>query len=317
LGKVRQAKANAQAAFANLRLVKAKVSYDLKSAFEGFVYAKAYEKLTQEIIQRREDNLKLVQMRFQSGRENQGSVLLSQAYLNQAKYDDLQARNAEKVAQAQLARVLGEDEWTRVTVQGQVPIQPVNMNESPDFRSIALSTPDFEQAKAQEESAESAITIARSQFFPTVTVTGTAGKQGTTFFPDTTNRWTVSVNLSIPIFNGGKDYFSTKSAISSWVGSLKSRENGSRQVLAKLESAYASYTESVLKYQVDESFQKAANVRAEIARTKYNNGLLSFEDWDIIENDLISRQKVFLQSKRDRVTFEAAWEQAQGKGVIP
>jgi hypothetical protein len=44
---------------------------------------------------------------------------------------------------------------------------------------------------------------------------------------------------------------------------------------------------------------------------------MSFEDWDRIENDLIQRQKTVLQSQRDRVTAEAAWEQAQGKGVIP
>jgi len=29
---------------------------------------------------------------------------------------------------------------------------------------------------------------------------------------------------------------------------------------------------------------------------------MSFEDWDIIENDLINRQKAVLQSRRDRVT---------------
>ncbi|MGZ3696004.1 MAG: TolC family protein, partial [Bdellovibrionota bacterium] len=67
---------------------------------------------------------------------------------------------------------------------------------------------------------------------------------------------------------------------------------------------------------VDQGFRDAATVRAEIARTKYNNGLQTFEDWDTIENDLITRQKAYLQSKRARVTAEAAWEQAQGIGVL-
>jgi hypothetical protein len=44
---------------------------------------------------------------------------------------------------------------------------------------------------------------------------------------------------------------------------------------------------------------------------------MTFEDWDIIENDLIQRLKTFLQSQRDRVIAEASWELAQGKGVIP
>jgi hypothetical protein len=49
----------------------------------------------------------------------------------------------------------------------------------------------------------------------------------------------------------------------------------------------------------------------------YNNGLITFTDWDIIENDLILRQKSLLQTERDRVVAEAAWEQVQGLGVIP
>ena len=53
------------------------------------------------------------------------------------------------------------------------------------------------------------------------------------------------------------------------------------------------------------------------SRNKYNNGLQSFEDWDGIENDLITRQKTSLLSSRQRIVAEANWEQAQGKGVIP
>ncbi|MDH3513536.1 MAG: TolC family protein, partial [Gammaproteobacteria bacterium] len=95
------------------------------------------------------------------------------------------------------------------------------------------------------------------------------------------------------------------------------KDNVERQLLVRLKQAHAGYVESVEKLKVDQAFLEAAVTRAEIARSRYNNGLMSFEDWDRIENDLIQRQKTFLQSQRDRVTAEAAWEQAQGKGVIP
>ena len=61
----------------------------------------------------------------------------------------------------------------------------------------------------------------------------------------------------------------------------------------------------------------AAETRAGIARSKYNNGLMSFEDWDRIETDLIQRQKAALLGRRERVLAEAAWEQTQGRGAIP
>ena len=63
-------------------------------------------------------------------------------------------------------------------------------------------------------------------------------------------------------------------------------------------------------------FLAAADLRAEIARTQYTTGLLSFEDWDLIENDLIDNQKAMLASLRDAVLAEAAWEQTLGKGAL-
>ena len=75
--------------------------------------------------------------------------------------------------------------------------------------------------------------------------------------------------------------------------------------------------QAIERLKVDESFRAAAIARAEIARRKYNNGLLSFEDWDIIENDLIFRQKNYLSSLQTRVTSEAAWERDRGTGAIP
>jgi hypothetical protein len=70
------------------------------------------------------------------------------------------------------------------------------------------------------------------------------------------------------------------------------------------------------KLEVDALFVEAGTSRARIAKEKYNNGLLTFDEWDIIENDLITRQKTLVQTERDRVIAEALWEQVQGRGVI-
>lgn len=311
--KVKQAKSNTRAAEANLQTARAKVSYELKASYQGLLYAKDYTKLTKDIIKRREDNLRLVELRYQGGRENRGSVLLSKAYLNQSQYDDLQAKNSVGVARAQLSRAIGIDDNETVDIFEEIPVH--DPPENVDFRQLASSTPDHLQAVAQEDAADAAITNARSSYFPTLNLTGTAGRQGSAFFPQG-ERWSVGVTLAIPLFNGLRDYYSTKAASLSYFSSSSNRLNVDRQMLARLKQAYSAYVEAVAKFKVDESFRDAASVRAEIARNKYNNGLLSFEDWDVIESDLIARQKNYVQSKRDRVIAEAAWEQAQGKGAV-
>lgn len=312
--KVAQADANAGVALATLNTTRAKVSFDLKSAFAGLVYAQNNIKLSEDIVKRREANLHLVQLRFESGRENSSSVLLSKAYLEDAKYALLQARNQLDTARAQLARVLGRDDDASFEITGNVPTK--NPPDGANLRNLALETPSYRQSLAQEESADAGIVIARSGFFPTLNVTGLTGKTGPEWYPDS-SRWSVGASLTLPIFNGGKDLYGTKAATQTWKAASSTRANTLRLSFQTLKSNHSAFVEAVQKLEVDRTYQDASIARERIAKQKYNNGLLTFDDWDIIENDLISRQKAFIQSERDRVLAEAAWEQALGKGAIP
>ena len=70
------------------------------------------------------------------------------------------------------------------------------------------------------------------------------------------------------------------------------------------------------KVEVNKDLEEASEVRAEIGRNKYNIGMLTFENWDIIENDLISYQKSSLRSEYELIVAEANFENAIGIGVL-
>lgn len=311
---VAQARANRTVAEANLRTTRARLSFDLKSAFVVLRSADAAHTLSSDILRRREQNLRLVELRYESGRENKGSLYLSQATLSQARFELLQAEQAVRVAQTQLARVLGRNDPQALQAVGDVPITapPTQV----DFVQAVQGTPDLQRAQAQVEAAKAGVDIAASNFWPSLDVSGTASRQGSDWFPED-QRNSVALTLTVPIFNGGKDYYASRSAGAKESAAEATREGLVRQLHTQLEQAYANYVQAVAKLAVDENFLKAANARAEIARSKYSNGLMSFEDWDLIENDLINRQKAVLQSQRDRVTAEASWELALGDSVIP
>lgn len=179
-----------------------------------------------------------------------------------------------------------------------------------------LDTPEHRQSIAREEFSQEAITLSRSSFFPSLNLVGGVAKADTEWFPNKTETWNVGLNLSIPIFSGGHDYYSLQSSSATYRSSILDRIQVDQTQWLKIQQAYHTLVESHEKLKVDENFLKAAVVRAEIARKKYNNGLTTFEDWDLIENDLINRQKNVLQSKRDRVIAEAAFEQVCGKAVF-
>jgi outer membrane protein len=312
--KVAQSRANQDVTQASLDATKAKVSFDLKSAFAGLLYAQNYLKLTESIIQRRAENMRLVELRFEGGWENKGSLLLSKAALGQAELDHLQAQHALQVAQEQLANVLGENRAEDIRITGDIPLAVPAP--APDLQQLARQTPDHRQAVGQEQAASAGVTLARAPLYPSLNLTGSTGRQGNRWIPDNDSH-SVGVSLSIPLYSGGRDYYGTQSAVSNLSAATYNRERVDQQLVTRLQQAYAAYVEAVQRLKVNQAFVDAATARAEIARNKYDNGLLSFEDWDIIENDLISRQTALVQSQRDRITAEAAWEQAQGKGAIP
>jgi outer membrane protein len=314
LNKLRQAKANTNSLRANLQIAKAKVSWDLKQAFEALRYSEAWFKLTNEIFARREKNLRIVELRFESGRENKGSVLLSQAYHRQAQYDQLQAQHQIVSAQTQLAGVLALED-SNITLTDTIPVHNPPLN-APDFAVMVLQIPDYTQLQSQRIASEYQVEIDKSNFSPSLDLTGSSGKTDTSFFPQDNNHWNLALTLTIPLFNGGRDWATTRSAAAKAMSASQAVDSARFKILLKLKQTYQSYIESVEKAQVDQDFAKAQMVRAEISRNKYNNGLMSFEDWDTVENDLIQREKNSLTSQRDRVLREADWEQAQGTGVI-
>ncbi len=311
--RLRQSRADQRSAELALVNAEAKIRNDLVVAFEGLIYAEDFRKMIQEAVHRREENLKLVTLRFESGRENKGSVLLSQANLGQAKFDELQASHALEVAQSQLLKVLGRESESQIQRSGNIPIE-TPPPQPPNFQDLATQTPDYQLAVTKEMSAQAAVALSKGAFYPSLNLVGSVGKQGPDFFPKS-DRWSVGLNLSFPLFDGFKDYYLVQAAQSQYTGAEKTVQTTSLQSLVTLKQKYISWVEAAQKQLVDEAFVKAAKVRAEIARNKYNNSLQTFEEWDQIENDLILREKNFLGSQRDRVLAEASWFQAQGKGL--
>ena len=328
--RVEQGAANVDLAQAALALAKAQLSRDLKTAFAGLSYAQDSVVLTEDILRRLEENLRLVELRFEGGRENKGSLLLSQASVAQGRFERLQARQALASAQAQLAAAIGlaapfggantanphVPDYTVPDLRALGTVFLIAPSAVPDYAALVRGAPELRDVIARERSAGADLRLARAGFYPSVSVSGSIGRDGSTWFPNQDSR-VLSANVSIPLYSGGRDYYGERGALAALDAVKANRENVEGQILVRLKQSYAAYVESVEQLTVARAFVTAAQTRATIARARYENGLISFEDWDRIENELTQRRKALLLSHRDRVSAEAAWESVQGKGVIP
>jgi outer membrane protein TolC len=290
-----------------------RISYDLKNAFAQMLYSQENTKLQDQIIKRRKENAGLVTLRFEAGMENKGNELLSNAFLAQAKYDKRQAERSIEVTRQQLSKVIGREDDSNVKIAGKIPIpDPSGIGDPFD---IVKENPQYRVALAKERASQAAVTLAKSNFSPTFGLNASAAKQGNSWsMANNTTTWGFSVG--VPIFNGANNIFTFKSSQADLAAAKANRQNIENDLMAKLKQYYADYVNAYEKLKVDKEFLEAATVRADIARNRYRNGLLTFDNWDIIENDLITKQQTYIASERNLYTAEAAWEQAAGRGVF-
>jgi outer membrane protein TolC len=316
-----QSQQNTLSAKANFQIVKSKISANLKKAYANLVYAKDYLDLMEKIYSRRENNLKNVELRYNGGRENKGSVLLSEAYFQQATYDKFSAEQQLESSTNELLLLLGIDKNEKIKIQGQIPVNNISKDISIDFDSLVHQAPEFTLAKAQESSAQWDVDLAKSAFYPLLDFSASLGKiddhYPIAFEKSSTNKWSAGLTLTIPLWDGWHDTATTNAAEAKKNSFKAQRQNLETSLYFKLKQTYNNLLLVIEKDKVDKKFKLAASTREEIARSKYNNGLLSFDAWDQVESDLILREKTALSSERDRTMAEADWEQAIGLGELP
>ncbi len=291
--------------------VRADVFYNAVTAFSDFTYVRSLRLLSQDILKRREENQRLVFLRFQSGRENKGSFLLADAYLEEGKLAVLQSEHSLQSARAALESVLG-NELTNPEIESVTDEIPESPLAKFDEEQV-LQTPEYQIQLLDEASADQNVLSARSGFIPALDLSGSVGRRGDRFFPEREN-WNVGLNLSIPLFNGFRDWGALGAAQARFQAVQYERAQLLRQKKSEILRLYDNATEARLQYTVDLAFEKAMAVRSAIARNKYNNGLLSFDDWDQIETSLIERQRSLLRSKKTKISTQAEYEKSLGRG---
>lgn len=310
---VARAKIRLDAARADLDATEATVRLELKSAYAELLYAQSFVALAETIAMRRQENVKLVKARFDAGREHRGSFLRGKAQSDQAAFELRQARRALKVAQRNLLNAMGQDTWAAVRVAQ--PLSVPRVPESVDLLRAADQSPEVRSAEADRGAAELGIVIARRVFHPTISASASASRSAKSWPPRTqSGEWTGNFSMSVPLFKGGSEKSDVRAAVADAEQQAAATRDVRQDVISTLESRMADLADAVENVSIRENFLEAAQMRAEIAQAQYTSGLLSFEDWDIIENDLITQQKSTLAAGRDATNAEARWEETIGRG---
>jgi outer membrane protein TolC len=285
----------------------------LRTAFINLFYAEESLKLSEEINKIRKSDYELVKMKYESGIENKGSLLLSEAQLVDSEANVKKARlDVSKMTQS-LASLMGNILYSSSTLQVQCSFEiKENLKNIPNFEVIADSTPAIQSLRLKKESESFNLKLQSLKISPSVSVSASLGESDNTFFSknDLTNAF--GVNLSIPIFQGNLRKDKIEQAKSTYNQSVFNIENSRNEIINSLTTKWIELQKSLDDVNTQNKFLEAYKNRSEITRAKYSIGLVSFDDWTIIEDNLINATKSYLSTQVQTLQKEAEWIQTKG-----
>jgi len=249
----------------------------------------------------------------QSNLKSQLDVSFANVNLADANLLLIQAENAVKAGEAQLASVLGLPGDTSFALAGEPMPAPLPADLNALVREALDNRPELKGVKLEQQASEKFVRAEHALHYPNITVLGSAGvvpwvPTGQTQIQDTYGA--VGINLNVPIFNGG--LFKSRET------EARLRAQAARERVSDLETRVArdgrvaglSEKTACDKVPVSEQLLAQAQTALELAQSRYSLGLSSMVELSQAQLNLTSAQigaesaKYECQAQRINVDFQ-------------
>ncbi len=308
---VKAAQETVKASQQSYRYTSSQVRLRLRTAFVNLLYAQQLVLVTEDIVKIRKDNLGLIKLRYQSGHEHEGALLTAEANLAQAEFQEAQAQRDVGLVQKQLTKEMGRTEFVPMTVKGDFVV--INTEEKmPDFEALAKDNPSLLQLVAKKNAAAFSLKSTYGNLFPSLSVSGGAGKTGDHWAPSN-NEWDAGLTVSFPLFEGGERLAQVDQAKAT-LNQLGENERSEKDsVVVTLQQEWVSLQDAIGTVDVQKKQLAAAQERSEIANVEFSTGFMNYDNWTIIEDNLVQAKTGYLSAQVNTLLTEANWIAAKGE----
>jgi len=292
----------------SLQSTRASLYYTLREAFINLFVAQENIKVQNQIKVMREKNLRMIQLFYESGKEDRGTLMRTQAQLDEANFNLTSAKRQLEIARLKLSQIIEND---IASAEGKMDYSLTLM---PDVDNLSKSSPVYRMAKNSYDLADISQKATWSEFLPTVSLSGSYQKSGNNWPPSTSSK-SVSLNVSYAFFPGGSNF--ADRAVQSYLLD-KAREDfykAEKDIFYTIEKAYIDYRDAIDAFKLKNTYLSASKERANIAQLKYLNGLTNYYEWDQIQNEFINNQIGVLNYQKSALLAEASWYKSYGGWV--
>ena len=182
---------------------------------------------------------------------------------------------------------------------------------------VLLNRPDIAAAEARLRSANANIGVARAAFFPSISLTGSAGYASshlTDLFKSSSSIWSFTPSVSLPIFQGGQNIQNLKAADAAKRGAVADYESAIQSAFKEVADALATEGTVQEQLQATESLAASTHKTYELAMERYKSGMDSFLQVLDSQRSDFSAQQSLVNMRLARVTSLVTLYKVMGGG---
>lgn len=275
--------------------------------------------LTQETLSTRQESQNLIDAKFRNGIASQLDVAqartsLETARVNLAAYTRsvAQDRNAlellvgRPLTDAEIADD-GDD------LSGLVALPPAGLSSE-----VLLRRPDIREAEHSLKAANAYIGAARAAFFPTISLTGSAGFGSArlgSLFEGASRAWTFAPEVSVPIFDAGKNQANLDAAKAERDIAVASYEKTIQTAFREVSDGLAARKTLVDQISAQKALVAASQDSFDLSKARYDRGVSSYLDVLDAQRSLYSAQQTQISLELSQLSNLVSLYKSLGGGT--
>ncbi len=280
---------------------------NVTESYYKLLQAERIVKTTEKAVERSNLYLDFADARYKNGLASQSDLLKAKVEYSNSELALIRARNAKLAAMGNLNTLLGNSASNLISIIDNLETSTYRkLNDSLSIQenitelieTAYQNRPEIVRTKSQMNAQQSYLTIARSEYFPTLSLDANYNFAGETTADLRANSF-VGLSLNFPIFNG----FSSEAKVDEEKIMLKNLEQQDlslrNQIILEIWNAYLSVKESVERIDNTKIFYENALENLRIAEGEYKEGVGSMLSLVDAQTNLVTAEESYIQALAD------------------
>lgn len=287
-----------------------------ESDYYTVLTAGALLRVAEDQAKRAEQQLSVARARVASGAAVQTDSLQLRLGLTQAQVSLLQQQAALRAAQLQLGRRIGLEgraDAAPVPADSLAPALPFPLEDAV-ARALAQG-PAWRIARANERAASAALWARRGDYLPHASLEFTGGAFDTKFYPQLSKRSSLSLTVSLPLWNNGQREIQLSQASASRDVARAIRADLERSAWHDVTAAYDAYETNRATTALDRDAVVVARENNRVQETRYRAGATTILDLLDAQNRLVQAEADLVQAMYNTRLARAGLEVILGERI--